>query len=230
MKHMDYIYFEEDYYKNKKETFTFLIDILKKYSMDDFSLLDLGCSKGELLYHIKNDLPNYSKLSGLDYSEGLIGCAKKQSFLKDVDFNVGDAQDFELNQKFDFVICSGVVGYFDSLDDLFKMIKKHLHRGGVALVFHLFNELDVDVHVKYRNNKYFDKFEPGWNVHSINTAKIALKNFGLSLEDIHKFQLSFNDKPKEDPARSWTSHVDGDKKFINGLGQVFDLICLEIHN
>jgi len=229
MKHMDYIYFEEDYYKNKKETFSFLIDILKNYRKDKFSLLDLGCSRGELLYHIKNDLINYSKLSGLDYSEDLIKSAKEQDFLKGIDFHVGDAQNFELNQKFDFIVCSGTVGYFDSLDELFKMIKKHLNKGGVALVFHLFNELDVDVHVKYRNNKYFDQFECGWNVHSIQTAKKVLSNLNLSLKATHRFQLSFNDKPKEDPARSWTSHVDGNKKFINGLGQVFDLICLEIN-
>ena len=86
MKHQDYIYFEEDYYKNKKETFSFLIDILKRFNKDNFSLLDLGCSRGELLYHIKNDLPNYSKLFGLDYSKNLIKNAEGQEFLKDVDF------------------------------------------------------------------------------------------------------------------------------------------------
>ena len=230
MKHMDYIYFEEDYYKNKKEVFSFLIDILKKHTKDGFSLLDLGCSRGELLYHIQNDIPNHSKLFGLDYSEDLIKNAKEQDFLSNIDFEVGDAQDFELNRKFDFIICVGTVGYFDSLDDLFKMIKRHLNNGGVALVFHLFNEFDVDVQVKYRNNKYFNQFEAGWNIHSINTAKNALESFELSLKNVHKFQLSFDDKQNDDPARSWTSYVDGEKKFINGLGQVFDLICLEICN
>ena len=55
---MDYIYLEEDYYKNEKEVFIFLINILKKYAKDNFSLLDLGCSRGELLYHIQNHIPN----------------------------------------------------------------------------------------------------------------------------------------------------------------------------
>lgn len=229
MKHQDYIYFEEDYYKNKKETFSFLIDILKRFNKDNFSLLDLGCSRGELLYHIKNDLPNYSKLFGLDYSKNLIKNAEGQEFLKDVDFKVGDAQNFKLNQKFDFIVCSGVVGYFDSLDGISKMLNKHLKKNGVALVFNVFNEFDVDVHVKYRNNKYFDQFESGWNIHSINTAETSLKKFGLLLKDTHRFQLSFDDNPKEDPARSWTQYVDGNKKFINGLGQIYDLTCLEIH-
>ena len=229
MKHMDYIYFEEDYYEKKKESFSFLINILKEYKKDGYSLLDLGCSRGELLHHIKNDLPNYSKLVGLDYSEDLIASANKQSSLTDVDFKVGDAENFELNEKFDFIVCAGTVGYFDSLDGIFNMLNQHLELGGIALVFHLFNELDVDVHVKYRNNRYFDTFESGWNVHSIKTAKDALDKINLSLEDTHKFKLSFNDKPKEDPARSWTSNVDGEYKFMNGLGQAYNLICLEIH-
>ncbi len=229
MKHQDYIYLKEDYYKNKKEAFSFLISILKKSNKHDFSLLDLGCSRGELLYHIKNDLPNYSKLCGLDYSKDLIENAKGQSFLKGVDFKIGNAQNFELNQEFDFIICSGLVGYFDSLDEIFKMFSKHLKKGGTALVFSIFNEFDVDVHVKYRNNKYFDQFESGWNIHSINTAKATLKIFGLLLKDTHKFQLSFDDKPKKDPARSWTQYIDGNKKFINGLGQIYDLTCLEIN-
>jgi ubiquinone/menaquinone biosynthesis C-methylase UbiE len=92
MKHMDYIYFEEDYYKNKKDMFSFLIDILKKHTKDNFSLLDLGCSRGELLYHIQNDMPNHSKLFGLDYSEDLIKNAKEQDFLNDIDFKVGDVK------------------------------------------------------------------------------------------------------------------------------------------
>lgn len=33
MKHMDYIYLNENYYNNKKEAFTFLIDILKKMEL-----------------------------------------------------------------------------------------------------------------------------------------------------------------------------------------------------
>jgi hypothetical protein len=49
-------------------------------------------------------------------------------------------------------------------------------------------------------------------------------------KDSHKFQLSFDDKLKDDPARSWTAYVYGDKKFINGLGQVYNLICLEVCN
>ena len=226
---MDYIYLEEDYYRNKKEIFSFLIELITLNKKNNYTLLDLGCARGELLYHIKNDIPDYSYLHGLDYSNSLVENAKKQEFLNDIIFTVGDAEDFELEKKFDYIVCSGVTGYFDSLDKLFDGICKHLEIGGTALVLHLFNEFDIDVLVKYRNNKYFDEFQPGWNIHSIQTAKKALDKAGLKLEKTHKFQLSFDDVKKEDPARSWTSYVNEDKKFINGLGQVYDLICLEIH-
>jgi SAM-dependent methyltransferase len=232
MKHMDYIYLQENYYKDKKEMFNFLIDLLKnrlsKKSIDGYSLLDLGCSRGELLYHIKNDLKNYISLVGLDYSQHLIDSAKSQDFLNDVHFVVGDAENFNLSQQFDFIVCSGLTGYFDSLKNLFSNIEVHLAEGGNAFVFHIFNKLDVDVLVKYRNNKHFDEFQPGWNVHSISTARKELENTGLKLMNTHEFQLSYNDEMKEDPARSWTGILDGKKKFVNGLGQIYDLICLEI--
>ena len=96
-------------------------------------------------------------------------------------------------------------------------------------MLHLFNEFDIDVLVKYRNNKYFDKFQPGWNIHSLQTAKKELDKVELRLTKTHKFKLSFDDLPKEDPARSWTDYVGDDKKFVNGLGQIYDLVCLEIH-
>jgi len=225
---MDYIYLEEDYYKNKKEVFSFLIDILKERIENNYSLLDLGCARGELLYHIKNELPNYTNLFGIDYSYRLIAGAKEQKFLSDINFDIGDAENFSINQPVDFIVCAGVTGFFDSLDKLFYGISTHLNEGGSALILHLFNEFDIDVLVKYRSNQYFNEFQSGWNVHSIQTAKSALEKAGLSLVNTHKFELSFDDPPKDDPARSWTSYVDGEKKFINGLGQVFDLMCLEI--
>lgn len=95
-------------------------------------------------------------------------------------------------------------------------------------MFHLFNEFDVDVIIKYRNNKYFDTYEPSWNNHSIQTIKKNLNKVGLKLIKTHKFQLSIDDFSKEDPARAWTAYVGENKKFINGLGLMFDLICLEI--
>ena len=228
MKHMDYIYLKDNYYKDKKEIFSFIIDILKKKNKENYSLIDLGCARGELLYHIKNEMPNYSELYGLDYSSQLIESAQESSLLEDINFEVGDAQNFNLNKKFDFVVCIGVTGYFDSLDKLFARIYEHLKEGGVAIVCNLFNEYDIDVIVKYRNNGYFNKFESGWNIHSIKTARTELDKAGLSLTSLSKFELSFDDYPKDDPARSWTSIVDNQKKFINGLGLVYDLVCLDI--
>ena len=213
--------------------FNFLIDLikvrLKKDKIEEYSLLDIGCSRGELLYHIKNDLKNHTSLVGLDYSQTLIDNAKQHEFLNDISFVVGDAENFCLSQEFDFIVCSGVTGYFDTLDKLFTSINDHLKVGGTALVFHLFNKFDIDVLVKYRNNHYFDGFKPGWNIHAISTAENELNAIGLELLGTHEFTLSFDDKQKQDPSRSWTGMLDGNKKFVNGLGQVYDLICLEIY-
>lgn len=228
MKHMDYIYLDENYYKTKKEVHSFLINLLSLNLKKDSSILDIGCARGELLYHIKKDLKSINTLYGIDYSKDLIQNAKEQEFLQGINLSVENAEDFNLNRKFDLIVSAGLTGYFDSLDDFFVSISKHLKKDGKCFVLHLFNSFDIDVLVKYRNNKYFDEFQSGWNIHSINTAEQVLNKTGLKLENIHKFVLSFNDNKKDDPARSWTSFLDEDKKFVNGLGQVYDLICLEI--
>ena len=118
-----------------------LIDLIKnklsKNKIQDYSLLDLGCSRGELLYHIKNDLKNYKSLVGLDYSQVLIDSAKSKDFSSDISFIVGDAENFSLSQQFDFIVCVGVTGYFDSLQNLFSNIEAHLSEDGTAFVIHL---------------------------------------------------------------------------------------------
>ena len=52
-KHQDYIYINEDYYKDPKETFSFISKLIND-SHHIPSVLDLGCARGEFLYFLKN--------------------------------------------------------------------------------------------------------------------------------------------------------------------------------
>ena len=225
-KHQDYIYINEDYYKNPKESFTFLSNkISQQYSNP--TVLDLGCARGEFLYYLKNNI-NYKKLSGIDYSEQLINEAKSFQGLNDVELHVGSADDFHLNEKFDVIIMSGVLSYFDDIEKIFKLLKSHLSENGTILLFGLFNEYDVDILIKYRNNKYFNSFESGWNIHSIKTIQTILNKFNLKLISQDKFNLSFALEPQDDPCRSWHINTENGKKFTNGLNLIYDILLLEI--
>lgn len=227
-KHMDYIYSDKDLKQPVKEVHKFIINLVKQNMKNNFSLLDVGCAAGELLYNIRNTFTNYKLLEGIDYSEELIKKAKKDTNLKDIYFSVGDAEKFTLDKEFDFIVSVGVVGYFDCLKPIFTCINKHLKKHGKAFILHLFNKENVDVLIRYRKNPNFTDFQPGWNHHSLQTAKIDAESVGLKFCEAHKFNLSFVDAKKEDPTRSWTTYINGKQKFMNGLGLIYDLYCLEI--
>ena len=51
---------------------------------------------------------------------------------------------------------------------------------------------------------------------------------GLEILDVNRFELSFIDSPKQDPARSWTMDKNERRWFVNGLGQIYSIFCVEI--
>lgn len=228
-KHQDYIYTNDDYYKNPKETFTFLANIISK-DYKNPSILDVGCARGEFLYYLKNNI-KYDNLCGVDYSPQLIEAAQSFKGLKNVHFHVGSADDFNLNRKFDVIVMSGVLSYFDDIELTLKKLKDHLNLNGKIFILGFFNPQDVDVLIQYRNNKYFTTFESGWNYHSFATVTKVLNKLSMSVIEKYDFNLSFNLLQQEDPCRAWHIETQNGKKFINGLGLIYDIQVLEIvHN
>ena len=226
-KHQDYIYEQENYYDNPKETFMFLKNLITD-SFDTAGVLDIGCAKGEFLYYLKKTY-NYTKLAGIDYSENLIAQAKAFKKLSDgVRLEVLSAEDFELHELFEVITISGVLSYFDNPFSCLEMIEKHLKENGRAYILGGFNDDDVDVLIRYKNNKYFSDFESGWNYHSISTIKKCLEKLNMKLINIHKFDFSFELSKNEDPARSWHINTNIGRKLTNGLGMIYDIRVIEI--
>jgi len=224
-----YIYLNEDYYHKPKEIFKYLTNfiILNTKENKKYSILDIGCAKGEFLYYLKSKAA-FERMVGIDYSQLLIAEAKKFAGLKEVEFYCNLAESFTLNKKFDFITMTGVLSFFDDLRKPLNNLGRHLKGKGVAFITGLFNEDDIDVLVKYRNNKYNKEFESGWNNHSIQSVKKYLKNIGMVVKNIYKFELPFSLKKQTDPSRSWTIQTEYGKKFVNGLGLIYDLITLEV--
>lgn len=228
--HMDYIYFDEDYLTQPKEIFSFMLKQVKKGlpAKDPLRILDLGCARGELLHFLQQSLGENHEYLGLDASSALIANAQNNTALRNIEFVVGDAENFELNKEVDIILSLGVAGYFDSLQPTMRMIAKHLSSQGSCYLCHLFNEHDIDVRVKYRHNQRFEEFQPGWNLHSLKTAERDAASQGLEILEVNRFELSFIDSPKQDPARSWTMDKDERRWFVNGLGQIYSIFCVEI--
>ena len=228
VKHQDYIYLKENYYNNPKETFKFILNIIRTfYKKKINSILDLGCARGEWLYYIKNrtDIKN---LVGIDYSQNLINEAKKNLNKFDIKFYKGSAENIKIKKNFDIIVASGLVSYFDDLNNFFDNTIKHLNPGGILIILDNFNPYNVDVILSYRNNKYSKKYEKGWNLHSIETIQRNLKKKKAKIVKIKKFNLSFKLKKSTDPLRSWHTKIDNKKIFTNGLSQIFNIQAIII--
>ncbi len=228
-KHQDYIYLEEDYIDKPKDSFFFLNKIIKKYKKKKLNnLLDVGCAKGEFLFFLSKIYKKNIQLEGVDYSKKLLKEAKKRKYSSDIKFYKKNAYNLKLKKKFDFIIVSGVVCYFDKIEFFLKNILKSLKSNGKLIIFDNFNKYDVDIILRYRNNKYSKKFEPGWNTHSVETIKRFLNKKKFKIQEIKKFNLSFKLKKKKDPCRSWHIKINNRQMFTTGLMQYFDLEALVI--
>lgn len=225
VKSQDYIYLKENYIKKPKEQFYFLEkEILKKNN--EIDLLDLGCAKGEFIYFLSRH-KKIKNLTGIDYSQSLIKYAKSQNRnTEKIKFYKKKAENFSIKKKFDFIIISGLISYFDDPKKIIKCSINHLKKNGIIIILDKFNENNVDILVSFRNNKISKKFEKGWNFHSIKTLSEIFKQKNFQQITKKKFKLKIPLKPKKDPGRSFKLKTNYGDFFANGLNQFYNIILL----
>jgi SAM-dependent methyltransferase len=223
-----YIYKHVDY-EQPKEHFKFAATIIEKAvtGKKDVSILDVGCAKGELLYYLKSRFDDKSLyLCGVDFSETLIEVATNFKGLQGVDFYNDDAETFKIEKKFDVIMSSGLLGFFDDSTAFLDNILSHLKPGGMICLTSSFSTSNYDVIVKYRH--YGDKtLESGWNQHCIEGIKLFMSERGKMVK-AHKFNLPFELHKTEDVLRSWTINTSEGQNFTCGLNLIWNVWCLEI--
>ncbi|MFO0434501.1 MAG: class I SAM-dependent methyltransferase, partial [Sphingobacteriaceae bacterium] len=99
-----------------------ITDYCHYYAHEDSSVLEVGCGSGDLLANIPA-----SKKVGIDFSEEYIAWAKEKHGTKNIDFVLMDANNIELNQTFDLILVSNLIGFVDDIQNVFEQIKKCCH-------------------------------------------------------------------------------------------------------
>jgi SAM-dependent methyltransferase len=94
-----------------------LVKLLSHNITPDSSVLEIGCGTGFLL----NGL-NPRRGVGIDIAEGMVSIARKN--YPHLEFQQMDAEAISLSEKFDFVILSDAVGYFEDIQQAFRELKK----------------------------------------------------------------------------------------------------------
>lgn len=107
----------------------------KYFSHEDSSVLEIGCGSGDLLAGIDG-----KRKVGIDFSEEMIAWAKEKHAQKNIEFLVMDANDITLNEKFDLVIISNLIGFVDDIQNVFEQVKKVCHPN-TKIIVQFYNSL-----------------------------------------------------------------------------------------
>ena len=90
------------------------------FSQEDISVLEIGCGAGELLNGIRA-----KRKVGIDFSPAMIAVAKEK--YPAVEFHVMEAENIQLQEKFDLIIISNLIGYLDDVQEVFRQLHKVCH-------------------------------------------------------------------------------------------------------
>lgn len=100
------------------------------FSHETLSVLEIGCGTGELLNEIKA-----GRKTGIDFSPSMIKEAKKQ--FPGLDLRVMAAEDLRLEQKYDLVILSNLIGYVTDIQKVLEQLHNVCHeRTKIIVTFH----------------------------------------------------------------------------------------------
>ncbi|MBI9062259.1 MAG: glycosyltransferase [Marinilabiliaceae bacterium] len=87
---------------------------------EESSVLEVGCGTGELLAAV-----NGKEKTGIDFCEPIVDQAKKQ--FPEIHFELMNAEALNLDQTYDVIILSNLVGVLDDIEHVFSQLKTVCH-------------------------------------------------------------------------------------------------------
>ena len=116
--HFDHIAPQRDHWKRKNWYYYHDMENYCSFVVPKGAkVLEIGCGTGDLLAAVKP-----SRGLGIDISPEMIKHARQK--YPNLDFQVDDAEDLQIQEKFDYVILSDVIGYLEDIQRAFEQLKK----------------------------------------------------------------------------------------------------------
>ncbi|WP_282036936.1 bifunctional class I SAM-dependent methyltransferase/glycosyltransferase family 2 protein [Saccharicrinis aurantiacus] len=108
------------YRKNRAYYWNSISKYCNYFIQEDSSVLEVGCGTGDLLQTI-----NCKRKVGIDFSIEMIKLAKEQH--SEIEFHEMEAENISLNEKFDVIILSNVIGLLPDIEHVFKQLHNVTH-------------------------------------------------------------------------------------------------------
>jgi 2-polyprenyl-3-methyl-5-hydroxy-6-metoxy-1,4-benzoquinol methylase len=192
---LSYIKTQERYVKNLRHSDQLILDHLIRNASenhsDDISLLDMGCSTGNLLRHIQKQFPDW-KLEGMDMSPKAISNCKADPELSHMSFYEGDLLYFSPKEPFDFITISAVFFALDKIacKQAINNIAKALKPNGTVVVFDYFNQFEQELFIQEFTELHPDGLPIYMRPHSFYESE--LKSAGFSKIQIEPFEIGLD--------------------------------------
>ncbi|MGL4630057.1 MAG: class I SAM-dependent methyltransferase, partial [Leadbetterella sp.] len=136
-KHFEYFQNLAEKFDKKRKRHSYYWDSVTQYfsyfAHEDYSVLEIGSATGELL----NALPGSRKV-GIDFSPKMVQIATEK--YPNLEFHTMDAEDIQLDEKFDLIVISNLVEQLEDVQAVFEQLRKVSH-SYTKVVVHYYNFL-----------------------------------------------------------------------------------------
>lgn len=222
----EYAAYQSKYGSRMRESDRALIEIVSKIVRDDLKagrslqLIDIGCSTGNLLLHLKNLVPGL-KLHGADLNSKIIDDCRANKALSGVDFHVMDMLNPPAGQQYDVVVTNAALMFFDEgeqFDQAIAGVGKLVKKGGYFVAFDYFSPYNQEVTIIETTKGHPKGLK--FSFRSYETTKRALDKAGLSNAQFQPFYMPFDLPKPTDPSdvTSFTTQTtSGERLSLRGM-------------
>jgi ubiquinone/menaquinone biosynthesis C-methylase UbiE len=188
-----YAEYQRKYSHQIRESDRKLIALIARHVGDGrgMTLLDIGCSTGNLLRHLRHTLPQL-QLEGADIVASIIAANTEAPDLKGIRFSVLNMLEMPADRQFDVVVANAALPFFneEEFERAIENLGRCVKRGGLFAVFDFFHPFDELITVIERSKAH----------------PLGMKSHFRSYIDVRRAVLSAGlEEPEFDP---WIIPVD----------------------
>lgn len=193
----DYLDYQRRYRERPRESDKRLVELLENQIKPVAhektpSIVDLGCSNGNLLYLLKNTF-SHAKLFGIDFSRDSIDLCRRDPDLSGIAFEHKDILTLNMSKAYDVVILNAVSCIFKKEEFRLAVEKcyESLVDRGMLVFFDYFHEFDLQ-HLSIIETSQGHPEGMLYHYRPISWVRDVLRSIGFLRLEFHAFSMEGN--------------------------------------
>jgi SAM-dependent methyltransferase len=204
--HKNYIAYQGRYKVNMRESDRFLLGHIARTMPETperrrgLRVLDIGCSTGNFLMHLRNAFPELS-LTGADFAPQQVEACQADPELTGIQFSVKDMLELGEERSFDRIIANAVAVYFPppEYEQAMRSVACAIKPGGYYFAFEWLHPFRQELQIIEWGRSHPD----GLKIHfrSYAFVRAALEAAGFTDVQFHPFQIPIDLPDGPTPAK-----------------------------